>query len=281
MADQIMTATAENAAIVPEIWSQLFYPTLVENLPFISSVSTDYQGEIQALGDTVHIPYYPQFDEAEVLAEGAKSDADAVTAQAFQLVINANVVKDFIVTKRSLMQSIPHVQQLRMLAMHAVMKKMQSLIIAEIVPSASAPDHSIAFDTGTTLVLADLLEGKELLDEQNVPDDGSRQIIMDAPQWNDLFNITGFTSRDFIPAGSPTTTGAFSTNILGFKPQWTSVLSNKVYMFHPSFMQIAVQQAPAVSVYDMGGDGVRAQRVNMDVLFGYEQVDGLRVVSIG
>lgn len=280
MADQVMRAGTELSAVVPELWSAKFYPTLLEALVFADSVSKDYEGEIQALGDIVNISSFPQFALAQEISEDERVDADAVTVSTSQLVINKQVAKDFIVTKKAMAQSIDSMNQLRDLALFSILKKMQRVILAEIVPSASAPDHQIAYDSGTTLALADILEAKELLDGANVPDDGSRVMILDAEQWNDLFNIVGFTSRDFIPAGSPVTSGSFSTNLLGFQPKMTTEASSVAYLFHPSFLTMAVQQSPAVSVHDLGVDGKRGMRVNMDVLFGVKQLGNTRVVTI-
>jgi hypothetical protein len=43
---------------------------------------------------------------------------------------------------------------------------------------------------------------------------------------------------------------------------------------------MATQQGMNVSVYDLGVDGKRAQRVNCDTLLGLKQFDNLRVVTI-
>lgn len=280
MADQLLRKGVELDAITPELWSANFYPALLESLPFTAVVDRSYEGEIRALGDIVNISSIPQFDEATLIAEDERVDADAVTVSGQQLTINRQIVKDYIITERALRQSLDAENELRDLAFHSVMKKMQSLIIAATVPSASAPDHQIAYDSGTTLALADILEAKELLDAQNVPDDGQRYMILGAAQWNDLFNITGFTSRDFIPAGSPNSSGAFTTPLLGFQPRYTSVAGNVAYLFHKSYMTVAVQQMPEVKVFDLGVDGKRAKRVNLTVLMGEKQLSNLRVVEI-
>jgi hypothetical protein len=279
MADQVMTKGVELDGITPELWSAAFYPTLLERLPFNSSVSSDYEGEIQALGDVVNINTFPQFDVADEILEDERADADAVTASKQQLVINKQVVKDYILTKRAMKQSLDAGNQLRDLAMYSIMKKMQKIIIAEIVPSAAAPDHQIAYTSGTTLALVDILAAKELLDLQNVEEPG-RVMVVGAAQYNDLFNITGFVSRDFIPAGSPLTQGAIATPVLGFEFKWTTEVGNTSYFLHPLFLTMAVQQRPDVQVYDLGVDGKRAQRVNMDVLFGVKQLSNVRVVSV-
>jgi hypothetical protein len=278
MANEIMDTTS-NTAIIPELWSAKFYPTLLEKMVFNDLVARDYQGEIQQLGDTVNATSFPQFDVATEASEGSAVDADSVTPTGIQLVINKRVVKDYILTKRALQQSIEHQNALRDLALHAIMKKMQSLIIAAIVPSASSPDHAIAYDSGTTLALADILEAKELLDNADVEELG-RKMVVGAAQYNDLFNITGFVSRDFIPTGSPLSEGAIKSPVAGFDVAWTSEAGAVSYFFQPMFMQVAVQQNPDVKTYDLGAEGVRATRVNVDVLFGLKQFSNLRVVSI-
>lgn len=281
MADKVMKKSSELDALVPEQWSASFYPTLLASLPFNDSVDMSYEGDIQQLGDIVNISEIPAFSEGEELAEDAKADADSVTVLNSQLVINKQIVKDFIITSVAMRQSIDASDKLRELALHSVLKKMQSLIIEATVPSASAPDHQIAYDSGTTLALADILEAKELLDEANVPDDGQRCMVLGSEQWNDLFNISGFTSRDFIPAGSPLTSSSFATNLLGFRPKMTTQAGDVARLFHPSYLTLAVQQAPAVEVFNLGADGVRAKRVNMTVLFGLKQLGSTRVVEIG
>jgi len=279
MSDQIMTAATETAAIVPEIWSARYYEVLLDRLPFIDSVDKSYEGEIQAMGDIVNISSIPEFDEATLLAEGAKGDAEAVTVTGQQLTINKRAYKDAIVTRRAQLQSLPFMDELRDKMIFSIMKKMQADIISAIVPSASAPDHQISYDSGSTLALADILEAKELLDTQNVMED-NRVAVMGAAQWNDIFNITGFTSRDYIPAGSPLTSGSIPTPIAGFMPKMTNVVSSTSYWFHPSFLTLAVQDRLNISVYDLGVDGQRASRVNADTLYGIKQLDDERVVSI-
>lgn len=193
MADGVLRKGTELDAIVPELWSAAFYPTLLEALPMNDVVDRSYEGEIRALGDIVNISSFPQFDLAQEIAEDEKADAEAITVTNQQLTINKQVVKDYIITERAMRQGLEAGNALRDLALHSIMKKMQSVIFAAVSPSAAAPDHVIAYDSGTTLALADILEAKELLDEADVPDDGSRCMVLGSEQWNDLFNITGLS----------------------------------------------------------------------------------------
>lgn len=278
MADAMFKSDVEAAAAIPEIWSSAFYPTLVEKLPFASSVATDYQGEIRQLGDTVNITSFPQFDEAEEILEGQAVEAEATTLSNIQLVINKQLAKDFIITRKADIQSLEIMNALRDLALHSVLKKMQKIIIAAIVPSTS-PDHTIAFDSGTTLQLADILEAKELLDNSDVEEAG-RQMILGAAQWNDLFNIAGVVSSQFGASGS-LSSGQVTAPIMGFQGKWTSEVGNVSYFMHPLAIEMAVQQDPTPSVHDLGAQGIRGTRVNMEVLFGLKQASDLRVVTVG
>lgn len=279
MADQVMKTSSELSVLVPQIWSRRYYDVLLAELPFNSIISRDYEGDIQNLGDRVKISSFPEFADAEVVAEDQKVDADAITVTQQDLVINYRIAKDFILTNKAMLQSLPAMEKLQELVVYAINKKIQSLIISLVVPHASAPDHSIAYDSGTTLALADLLEAKELLDAQDVPM-SNRHLVVGAPQLNDLFNITGFLSSDFITSGAPLQTGQLPPALLGFAPHFTSVVGNTAYLFHSSFMTIAAQQGMNIQQYDLGVEGKRAMRVNADTLLGIKQLDGLRVVTI-
>lgn len=279
MADQVMTANTELSVLVPEIWSRQYYDVLLAELPFNAIISRDYEGEIQNLGDTVRISTFPEFDEAIELAEDEKSDASSITVTQQNLVINKRIAKDFIVTNLAMLQSLPAMDKLKELAIYSIQKKIQSLIISLIVPSASAPDHQIGYTSSTTLALADILNVKELLDNQAIPL-MNRHFVVGAAQLNDLFNIAGFTSSDFGASNAPLMNGQLPSQILAFMPHFTSVLGNTSYWFHQSFMTIAAQQGMNVAQYDLGVEGKRAVRVNCDTLLGIKQLDNKRVVSL-
>ena len=137
----------------------------------------------------------------------------------------------------------------------------------------------IAFDSATTLALADILEAKELLDAADVMQEG-RKMRVGSAQFNDIFNITGYTSKDFVPAGSPLSSGMVEFPIAGFELDWSNQLGDVAYCFHPSFLTLAVQENMSVSAYDLGSEGKRALRVNTDLLYGLKQLDDTRIVKI-
>lgn len=280
MADALMTSASELSVLVPQVWSSKYYDVLLAELPFSAVISKDYEGEIQALGDTVKISTVPQFDEAIELAEDARADASAVTVTQQSLVINKRVAKDFIITNKAMLQSLPVMDKLRDLAIYSINKKIQALIISLTIPNAAAPDHAIAFASGTTLALVDMLSGKELLDAQDVPM-ADRHQVMGSAQLNDLFNVAGFVSNDFVLTAGAMESGQLPASLLGFMLHFSSPIGNVVYQFHSSYFTMAAQKGISVTQYDLGVDGKRAVRVNVDTLIGLKQLDGLRVVSIG
>lgn len=278
MANEYMKTSAEVSAIVPEQWSSKYYDVLLAELPMNSLISKDYEGDISNLGDTVNISTIPEFDDATELPEADAADADSVTIGSQQLVINKRIVKDFIVTNKALLQSIPFVEKLKDLAIYSIQKKIQSLIISLTVPSA-APDHTISSVTAGVFALADILAMKELLDNQNVPM-SDRHMVMGSGPLNDVFNITGFTSSDFVASGSPLQSGQLPAQLVGFMPHFTTVVASTVYAFHSSYFTMASQQGMAVAEYDLGVEGRRAKRVNCDTLIGMKQLSDKRVVTL-
>ena len=274
--DQVMKTSAELSVLVPEVWSRKYYDTLLASLPFNSVISKDYEGEIQSLGDRVKISTIPEFGDADEVAEGQRVDADSVTVTQQSLIINKRIAKDFIVTNKAMLQSLPFMDKMRDLAIYSIQKKIQKLIIAESVPVAG---NALSYDTALTLALADILEAKEKLDEANVPM-SDRHMVMGSGPLNDIYNITGFTSSDFITSGAPLQTGELPPALLGFMPHFTTAVSTKTYLFHSSYITMAAQQGLSVKEFDLGVDGVRAVRVNIDTLMGLELLDASRVATL-
>jgi hypothetical protein len=124
-----------------------------------------------------------------------------------------------------------------------------------------------------------MLAAKELLDAQDVPM-ADRHIVLGSAQLNDVFNLVGFTSSEFLVSGAPLQTGELPAALLGFMPHFTTEVGNTSYFFHSSFFTMAAQQGLNVQQYDLGVEGKRAMRVNVDTLIGMKQLDGLRVVTI-
>lgn len=278
MADELMTAGGDLSVIIPEYWSATWFDVLLQAIVFQDCISQDYAGTIANLGDTVNVTQFPEFDDAYEFQENEAVPADSLAPSQIQLVVNKRVAKDFIITNQAVIQGLDAQMKLRDLAFYSIMKRMQKIIIENTV--AKTTTHALSYTSGTTLALADFLAVKEALDTSDVPD-ANRFSVHGAAQWNDFWNITGFTSRDYIPGSDMNSSGSLPGRLLGFLPKMTNAASTSSYFFHRTYMQMAVQKNPLPKVYDKGGEGVRALRVNMDVLFGVKQFDNERVATLG
>lgn len=279
MADQVISASGAVANIVPEVWSARYTQNLNDNVAFNSLISREYEGEIRSMGDTVNIPTIADVD-ASLLTEGARGDAQTITVSKTALVVNSRAFVDFIVTDQASLQSLLEMDKLRELAVSALARKMQDDIVDAIVPSASAPDHAIAYDSGTTLADADLLEALDLEADANWSHLGGRYLVTGEKQYLDLVNTSKFYDKT-LGGNSNVSQGELSGSIYGHTPGSSTACGTTTYMFHDSFMQMAVQKDLSINLYDLGGQGQRAWRLNVDVLYGIKQVFDTRVVSIG
>ena len=240
-------------------------------------IRRDYEGEIANLGDTVNIPTIADVT-AQNLADGAQGSASTITASVTALVINKRAYVDFLVSSEAKLQSIPFMDNLRNLGIAAILRKMQDDIIAAISPSTSAPDHTIAYDSANVMADADLLEVIDLEKTANWPDSG-RYLITGGLQYNDLMAISKFYDKT-LGGNSDLSSGKLLAPVYGHQVDWTTANGNTSYLFHDSFMQMAIQQGLTVKVFDPGVNGQRGFRVNMDVLYGIKQVHNDRVISL-
>lgn len=60
----------------------------------------------------------------------------------------------------------------------------------------------------------------------------------------------------------------------------TTEANGVTFLFHRSYMTLAVQEGMTVRQYDLGVDGKRSSRTNVDTLFGTKQLADDRVVTI-
>ncbi len=277
MADALITTDGAVTAIVPEIWSSDFYKENRENLPFRDSVSNDWEGEVvRELGDTVRIPTLPDGSIANIVAEGAKNDAVLETATTQSLVINKRAAKDFIITREADLFSIPIMDGYKDNAIFAIMRQVEQQIIDELVPVVA---NQLSYDTVNTLGKIDLRSAKDKLDAANVAREG-RSLISGSDQANDLLDIPELVDKDFNGGDSPSIDGAVTRAVFGFMPKSTTRVGNTSFLFHRSALQIAFAEQLNITLDSQRVNGVRATRLNVDLLFGVKLTDGDRVVTI-
>lgn len=279
MADQVLTASGSNSAIVPEVWSALFQNTLNDSIVFPSIVRRDYEGEIVGRGDTVRIPSIADVTATD-LGDGARNDAVTITATTTSLVVDSIAAVDFKISTLAELQSVPHMERLRVLAEQAIMRKLQDDIIAAVSPSTSAPDHVISYDSGTTLADADILEALDLEGTANWSQSTDRYLVTGALQYNDLMGIAKFYDQT-LGGNVSVSAGAATGKIYGHTPAQSTACGTTTYLFDGSFMQMAIQRGLNITLTDLAVLGERGYRLNVDLIYGIKQVHNTRVITIG
>jgi hypothetical protein len=283
MADAFLRAGTEVAVSIPEIWSAKIYEVLVNNLVGKNLVNQDYAGDIRAYGDRVHIVTVPEGGSATAVTEGTAVDADATTQTENVLVIDKQYAYDVAITDLAMVQSNLNLLQAYSNQIGFVLQKQldSDIITALSAASAAAPDHIIA-GTGVGGIFnppSDILAAKDLLDAQNVPEDGGRWILMNPADYNKILADSSVQSRDYVP-GQPLVSGMISP-IFGFTPYKSNQLAEDTVLFgHTSACTLAIQKELTIGQYDMKVSGQRATRLTADILYGIKLLSDVRVVKL-
>lgn len=278
MADQVLTASGSNSAIVPEVWSAKFEEVFNDKIVFPSIVRRDYEGEITGRGDTVNIPSIADVTATD-LGDGARNDAVSLTISTTALVVDSIAAVDFKVSTLADLQSVPFMEEARMKAESAIMRKIQDDIIAAVAPSTSAPDHVIPYDSGSTLADADILEALDLEATANWSHSSGRYLVTGEQQYNDFLGVAKFYDKTL--GGNVDVASANVGQIYGHTPMASSACGTTTYMFQDTFMQMAIQRGLNVTLTDLAVLGERGYRVNVDVIYGIKQMHNDRVITIG
>lgn len=277
MADVISTAAGSLNSLVQTKWSSNFLSNLGNKIAYNSIVRRDYEGEL-GMGQTVKIPSLANVT-ATNLSEGATNDAIAAVASSVSLTVNRRAAVDFVITDQAQLQSVPFMEKLEEVAVAAIAREIQSYIITTFVPSASSPDHQIAFDSGTTLADSDLLEALDLEKAANWPESGLFMVLGGA-QYNDILNVAKLYDKT-LGGVVDTASGQVLAPVYGHNVAWTSALGNKAHLFHESGIQAVVQRGLNMSMDSLRPLGQRAFRFSVDALYGVVVTDDDRLISIG
>ncbi len=282
MADAFVRKSTEAAVTIPEIWSAKIYDVLRNSLVARNLVNENYAGEIKARGDTVHIVTIPEGGAATSITEGTAVDASTATITENQLVINKYYGYDVAVSQLALIESnINLMDGYAQQAGFALAKQLDTDVIAALsAASAAAPDHIIAGSGAAGIFNPndDVLTAKGLLDTQNVPED-QRWMLLNPFDYNVILAVAANQSRDYVP-GQPLVTGQVAP-LFGFMPFKSNQLAAGTVLFgHSSACTLAVQKEVQVRFHSMEPQGIRAERIVTDILYGIKLLSDVRVVKL-
>ena len=178
----------------------------------------------------------PEVGDITVVARTDNSEATPsnLTHAVSTLALNLEPDVPFVIGKSASEQSrIALLETYIERATTAIVLDMEEKAITEIKNvSSSAPDHIIQLGSGgTALTEANILDAKELLDAQDVPDE-ERFLAVNPAQYKDMLGISNFVKAQDYGAGTPIANGEIG-EVYGFRVlKTTKVANQEVLAYH-------------------------------------------------
>jgi len=264
--------------LIPEIWSSQMYSELRSNIAFANIFSRQYEGEIKSLGDTVKVQQIVAPTGEILTNDKAQFSSSNMSISQFTVVANKRASAAFEFTDLAQLQSLSFQQEAQTALVYAIRLKMEQDIITGLLPSTSAPDHTIAPASASSLAAADLGSIRTLLSTAKVPLD-NRFLLLAPSYYGDLLSVTQVTSSDFV-SGNSAQSGVISA-FMGFQIMEHNLLSTDVgYAVHPSAMQLCMQQEIRVKVSDLHSQNKYGFLLSADMVYGWTLFDNKRIVQI-
>lgn len=241
---------------------------------------TDYSNLVVKGSKSVAIPRSGGF------TVGAKSENTAVDAQIVtyaqdQIALTSHKVVQFLLEDIADMQAAPAiVEDMLMKAGKDLAREVdQTIINALELPSASTPDHRIAYAGTTVIAEADILDARELLIDQYI-DPRECVLAVSPAQEKAMLKIANFIQAERYGNNEPIFNGEIG-KVFGVKViVHTDIEDLKSLMFHKSALGIAFQQGMKIEKQrDLANLG---DRWSISHLYGTKLMDsGKRAVLIG
>lgn len=186
---------ANSDNFVPEIWAKEIAANRTDNLVLWPLINSQYSSEISGKGDTLHIPFLDEIDDATTTnhVPGQDTPVDALDSTTSPLYIDRYIRKGVGIQDALKAQSA---YELRSPLQQRLSRFLDRAKDEEIMTKAVAGFTTTpipATGTGGSVAFADIVDAATVLDEANVPED-DRYIVMNSRGRGDLRKIPEFTS---------------------------------------------------------------------------------------
>lgn len=272
MADTV-TGTTATASVQQAAIATLVQRNLIAKSTLLGTI-TDFSMLAEPGNKTVDIPKVGNFTVTKKTS-GTAVDATALTYATDQLALDQQAVVQWLVEKRASKQSriaLAEINLSRAIDAHA--KQVDTDIHAALIAgvSSSSPDHIIAFANAASFDKPDVIEGRRLLDMQEVPA-GDRFIAVNPTDEASLLGIAGFVEADKYGSNSAVMNGELGRLYGSTVIKSTVVTSGRPLMYHREACCIAFQQDPE---FDNQKD-----LANLAMRYSLDQLYGVKVLQAG
>ena len=275
-----VSGVTQLSGLIPEIWSENFYEELRSKLIISQVFSREYEGEIKTKGDTVRVNQINKPTGEMLTDDTTEFNSEALSTTQFSVVADRRANAAFEFTDLAMLQSISFESQAIEALTRAVAEQIEDFVIGLLVPSAAAPDHTVAPASAGDLAAADVAGLRTLLSLQSVPT-SDRWLFLDPNYFGDIIQKSTFSSSDFIPVGSPTATGALASPLYGFKVSESDHLGTDIgYAVHKSALQLVMQKGMEIKVSDLHSNNKHGFLMSASVVLGASLFDNKRIIKI-
>lgn len=264
--------------LIPEIWSAKMYSELRNDVMFANIFSREYEGEIANFGDTVNVQQIVAPTGEIITDDKAQFNSQTMVVNRIAITANKRASAAFEFTDLAQLQSMAFQADAQEALLYAIRLKLESDIIASLVPSATAPDHQISPASASDLASADLGSIRTLLSTAKVPV-SNRKLLLAPSYYGDLLSKTQVTSTDFVN-GNSAQQGVVS-QFMGFEIMEHNLLASDVgYAVHPSAMLLVMQQDIRIKISDLHSQNKYGYLLSADMVYGFTVADDKRMVKI-
>lgn len=191
---------ADTAGFVPEVWSQLTIDAAKKQLVAWDATNHSWQTDLK-VGDTVNIGLINHVTATEVVVGTKGSSLDIATGSKLQLLMDqwyeAPIDVDYMTQRQS---QIDWGTKARGEAEYAIRVKVDSTVTA--LYASLNTSAGVKGADGTAVDDDLLIDLMELLDENDVPRDGNRFLIIDPSAVADMMKYDKFVSTLYVQQGS-------------------------------------------------------------------------------
>lgn len=261
----------DNASQVVKYWSTRATTQLREKLLLGGIVSKEYAGEIKAQGDTVKI-YSVNAPTATTNTIGTSNSnvftGSAISTAAVDLKVDKITTAAYEFSSEMEMLSLlsssnPEVMQS---LVYAVEKAINTYLYSVIVPSVSAPDHTINLVTNfdnSQLLACRLLAATAKWDTSK-----PWYALLDPSYYNDQLAVTTNVSSDYVP-DAPVVGGQIRAQRYGFTiVEDNSLSTDTAYLLHPDAVNFVMAQELQVKFSDLHPTGKHGIMMSVSCMYG-------------
>lgn len=263
------THTTQVAAAIQTFWSPLFMDELRQQNLIVNLVNRDYEGAIEAEGDTVKITQVNKPTGQTLTRDGSGGDRTftpaAMSLSSASVTANRRFVASFDIDESAMQQSMvdptgPKATEVRKALVDSVSDQINAYIFSLVSPTTTVASTA-------TMTAAVVVAAREAAGTAKWGKSKPWYALMAPNYWADCLIDDKLTSGDFVD-DKPVVGGQSGMKRFGFNMFEDDSMTNEALFFHPDFLHFVAQYQPRFKISDKHAQGEFAFVLSVDILGG-------------